>query len=217
MSIAAMKTIEEAVREVSALPPKSPHLRELSEIYRQASEETGFPRTMHHEGQFKDVLVHIGTSLFFQDLRELHNASLTPEQKSAAILQSIRLMRQCADNPVKTVAQETFDDCVKRFYESGGYAQNAEAIRARYAESCRPLECEAPQALANVHAGAIADFNATVNELLEAERFEAQGGEPDDGLPPFPEKSELRYDAATALATAAATERIARIFQQTRR
>lgn len=217
MSTAVMRTIEEAVREISASPPKSPHLRELGEIYRQASEETGFPRMMLYEDQFSDVLVRIGTSLFFQDLRELHDASLTTEQKSAAILRSIRLMRQCADNPVKTAAQETFDDCVKRFYEGGGYAQNSEAIRARYAESCRPLEREAPQALANVHAGAIADFNSTVNELLEAERFEAQGGETDEGIPPFPEQNELRYDAATALATAAAAERLAKILQQTRR
>lgn len=207
---------ETDLRTASAADSKIAALEALGPIHEKACRETGFPQFNVDYGipPFP-ALISIGKKLFFRDLEALLSGSLSRKEKSQCISQSVRLMQQCAGLRIRISAEETHKASVKKFYQEDGHFLNSDGIRNRYAKMFEPLQRGAPPALADVYAKAAREFESALEQLTEAEEFEAQGEPLDDGLIPFPERSELRYRAAKAVADAETARCIAEILRRT--
>ena len=207
---------ETDLRTASAADSKIAALEALGPIHEKACRETGFPQFNVDYGipPFP-ALISIGKKLFFRDLDALLSGSLSRKEKSQCISQSVRLMQQCAGLRIRMPAEETHKASVKKFYQEDGHFLNSDGIRNRYAKMFEPLQRGAPPALADVYAKAAGEFEYALKELAEVEQLEALGETEEDDFPPLPEKSELRYHAAKAVADAETARCIAEILRRT--
>ena len=209
--------LEEALQIAVEADSVESRLDGLNLVHETACQKTGFPLfTIQHELSPFKALSFIGKSLFFRDLETLRS-SRTKKAKIQSLCQSIQLMEDCSDLRNRLPAQATYDATIKRFYQEDGYFLNSGEIRSRYAKMFRPLEGNVPEALAEVYASATGAFECALKELAEVEEFEALGETEEDDFPPLPEKSELQYHAAKAVANAETARYIADIRRQTRR
>ena len=162
---------------------KSPEVEQLKRLYGQAAGAAGLLRPEEQPGQ--RVMSRIGASMFFRDLRIMHHADLSPEQKEAAVAESIRVIREWGRPEVKEAAQEFYDRSKKEPQADLGW------------EKAGP---ETPQALQDARQAALLDYTTIVNEINEEK-------------PDSPGYEELRQDADEAVATAAAILGIARTLR----
>ena len=209
--------LEEALQIAVEADSVESRLDGLNLVHETACQKTGFPLfTIQHELSPFKALSSIGKSLFFRDLETLRS-SRSRKEKIQSLCQSIRLMQDCSDLRTRLPAEETHKAAIKRFYQEDGYFLDSGEIRSRYAKMFRPLEGNVPEALADVYAETAGAFEYALKALAEVEEFEALGEPLDEGLVPFPEKNELQYDAAKAVADAETARCIAETRRQTRR